>query len=409
MLRTMVILCVTGLLASGMAFAAASPDWRGPDRTGQFPASDLLQSWPEDGPPRAWSITIGHGYSSVSVAGDTAYTAGIEDRQTGYLYAIDLEGNLRWKRPYGPEWARSYRGTRSTPVVADGRVFLVSGMGKAVAMDAATGRELWSVDLLERFGGRNIQWGISESPLVYEGRVVFTPGGSRASIVALDVRNGEPVWTTPAVNGPDGAMVSAYCSPALIEHNGRQLIVTHLSHALVGVDAADGRLLWRIPFRNRHGVHTTTPLYHDGLIITSAGYGHGSMAVRLSEDGSQATVAWRNNDLSVQLGGLVEVDGRIYGMDSSLVVLDAASGRKVGQAADIAKGAIAWADGLLYWFAERGQFGVARITDEGAGIVGRVSLPRDRERLWAHPTIAHGLLFVRRGTELIAYDIRADR
>ncbi|MCC5828626.1 MAG: PQQ-like beta-propeller repeat protein [Phycisphaeraceae bacterium] len=405
----MVTLGITGLLAAGMAFATSSPDWRGPDRTGQFPASDLMQSWPANGPPRAWSIAIGHGYSSVSVAGDTIYTAGIEEGQTGYLYAIDLKGNLRWKRSYGPEWTRSYSGTRSTPVVSDGRIFLVSGIGRAVAIDAANGRELWNIDLLGRFGGRNIQWGISESPLVYDGKVVFTPGGTRASIVALDVRNGEQVWATPPVAGPGGPMVSAYCSPALIEHNGRRLIVTHLSHALVAVDASDGRLLWSIPYRNRHGVHTTTPLYYDGLVITSSGYGYGSMAVRLSEDGSSATVAWRNDDLAVQLGGLVEVDGRIYGMDSSLVVLDAASGRKVGEAADITKGAIARADGLLYWFAERGEFGIAQITESGARIVGRVTLPRDRERLWAHPTIAEGLLFVRRGSDLIAYDIRADQ
>lgn len=407
MSRITMILSVVGLLAAGLTLAASAADWRGPGRTGEFPASNLLQSWPADGPPKAWSLTLGHGYSSVSVAGDTVYTAGIEDGQNGTLYAIDLKGNIRWKSAYGPEWTRSYSGSRSTPVVADGRVFLVTGMGRALAFDAKNGQELWSIDLLEKYRARNIQWGIAESPLVYDGKVIFTPGGARAAIVAVDVRNGQEVWTTPAVAGPDGPMLSAYCSPALIEHNNRKLIVTHLSHALVAVDPANGRLLWSIPHRNRHGVHTTTPLYHNGMVITSSGYGYGSMGVRLSEDGSQATVAWRNNDLAVQLGGLVEVDGRIYGMDSALVVLNAADGSRVGQERAITKGAIAFADGRLYWFAERGEFGIAKITDDGAEVVGRVALPRDRERLWAHPAIAEGMLFVRRGTELIAYDIRA--
>ena len=154
------------VLVGSMVFAGDWPQWRGPDRMGISQEKGLLRTWPEVGPAMLWSFdSLGEGFSSVAVVGDTVFTTGMIDAE-GYVSAIALDGKLRWKKKYGSEWEKSYPGVRSTPTVHQGSIYVMSGLGRLVCMDAETGNEKWAVDTVAKFGGKILKFGIAESILI---------------------------------------------------------------------------------------------------------------------------------------------------------------------------------------------------------------------------------------------------
>jgi hypothetical protein len=180
--------------------------WRGPDRDGKYPQTGLLKQWPDGGPELLWSFEgLGAGHGSASIAGDRLYVLGMPDT-IGIIYSFDMQGNLVWQKEYGLEWYANYTGPRSTPTIVGGLLYFVSGQGVAFCMDSETGEVLWRVDMLEKFDGRQITWGVAESPLLDGDRIILTPGGVEHNVVALDRFTGETVWTSKG-NGEQ----SAYC------------------------------------------------------------------------------------------------------------------------------------------------------------------------------------------------------
>jgi outer membrane protein assembly factor BamB len=388
--------------------AAVAEGWRGPGRTGVYDEKNLLEEWPDSGPTVLWRANVPKAYSSVTVADGRLYTTAMEGSD-GYVYCFDAaKGKQLWKQKFGSSWTkRSFSGPRSTPTVAHGLVFVVSTHGRVVALDAEKGTVKWAVDMPKVFGGQQIKWGVSESPLVVDDKLIVTPGGTRASIVALDAKTGAVEWKTPPVRGKGGAQRSAYCSPALIEHNKRKLIVTHLSDSVVAVDAKSGKGLWSYAFRNRHAVHANTPQYHDGMVIVAGGYRHGAAGLKLSADGSKYKRAWTNKDLATQHGGLVLVDGYVYGTnDRALVCVDAKTGKTQWTDRSIPKGSVVYADGKLIFHTERGRVGLAKVSPKGCQVVS--TFGRRVRETWSHPVIAKGRLYVRQGDALSCYDIRGE-
>ncbi len=225
------------LLASA-SVAADSPQFRGPERDGIYPATGLLKSWLEAGPKLLWSATgLAEGFASVAVAGGRIYTTGMSGGKA-YLTALDTAGKPLWRTEYGPVHdGDGYPGTRTTPTYDDGMLYVMSSMGRAVALDAESGEIRWQKDL----PNRNITWGITESPLVVDGKAIFTPGGSNGTMVALDKKTGERSWTMTQLLEP-----SAYCSPRLLDDGRHRQIVTMTKDHMIGVDPADGELLWQV-------------------------------------------------------------------------------------------------------------------------------------------------------------------
>lgn len=392
--------CLLGALAGDVA------DWRGPERSGVYDEKGLLTTWPDGGPKQLWTARVGDAMSSMSVTDGKVYTTGMEGSD-GLVYCIDTKtGRQTWKTKIGPSWeSRSYPGPRSTPTIAHGLAYVVSAHGKVVAMDAEKGEVRWTVDMPKIFGGQPIQWGITESPLVVGDTLIITPGGTRASIVALDAKRGTVEWKAQPLRGKGGAQKSAYCSPALIEHNNRKIIVTHLSDSAVAVDAKTGKGLWTFPFRNKYAVHSVTPVYHKGMVILAAGYRHGAVGLKLSADGSKYRKVWENKDLATHYGGIVVVDGYVYGTnDRALVCVNAETGKTAWSERKISKGSVIYADGRLIYHTERGEVGLAKVSLKGCEIVSSFRKRRNGTR--AHPVIADGLLYVRQGTELACYDLR---
>ncbi len=387
------------------AAAADSPRFRGTDGGGVFAETGLLTTWPEGGPKLLWSATgLGEGYASVSVAGGHVYTTGKHEKR-GSVFAHDLAGKLAWKKEYGEAHAGSgYPGTRTTPTVAGGSLFLLSSMGKAVAMDAASGEVRWEVDLLARFAGENIHFGVSESPLVDGERVIYTPGGKDAVVVALDRKTGKTVWTTKGLSE-----LAAYCNPRMFETGRHRQIVTFVQKHLVGIEPASGELLWRQEVAAHYDIHATSPVFHGDTIYVTHGYDQGGKLYRLAKDGRSVSPVWEEPKLDVHHGGAVVVDGVVYGAASkkSWYAIDLESGEIAATLPRLGKGSVIYADGLLYGYTEAGEVVLVNPDPAKFEVVSSFEIEAGEGHHWAHPVISGGVLYIRHGDVLMAYDVKA--
>ena len=397
------------VILSATVYAADSPRFRGPAGDGMFPETGLLKQWPEGGPKLAWSVQgLGKGFSSAAVVNGTIYVTGMDDQKQGYLFAFDLQGAPKWKTAYGPEFSQSGAprpGSRGTPTVEGDQVFVVSSFGKLVMLDSAQGQVLKTVDLLERFKAGPAKFGFAESVLVDGQKVICTPGGPDASVVALDRKTGETIWQTQGLGQPTG-----YCSARMIRHGDRPMVVTMLEKGAVGIDPATGKVLWLHEYPQRFGVQPNPPLYREGLLYICSGAGAGGTMLALADDDSKVTPQWADKTLDSQIHGIVAVDGCIYGTAQSankgLVCLDWKTGQVRWNAPEIKSGVVVAADDMLYVYAADGTMYLVQPSAEKFQPVSKFTVTQGTEEHWAHPTIANGRLYIRHGDALLAYDVK---
>ncbi len=379
------------------------PQWRGPLRDGISREKSLLSEWPAEGPRKLWSVDgLGQGFSTVVVIGKRLYTTGIVDGE-GKLIAIQDDGKLLGKSPYGRDSVQGngYPGSRSTPTVADGRIFVMSGAGVLTCFDEKAGKKQWQIDTFKDLGGRQLTWEVAESVLVDGERVICTPGGREALLAALDVASGRTVWKTRGLD-----CKSAYCSPLLVTHGQRRLILSMVEYGAVGIDADNGKLLWKYAHKNRYAVHAGTPIYVDGHVIFSSGYGQGTEMLKIAKDGSAADLVWHEKSLDNHHGGIILLGGNVYGTnDRGLVCLDAQTGKPRWVENKAGKGSITVADGLIYAYSERGQVTLLKPQSAGAEVKGSFKVTEGSGQHWAHPVVANGRLYIRHGNVLMAYDV----
>ncbi len=249
------------LLSSFVADGLAQPNWphlRGPRYDAISTESGLADTWPELGPPVLWSIELGQGYSGFVVGGGRLFTQ-FQTRTTQYLLALDPDSGVElWRTRVGPSWQPlgAYPGPYATPTWDGNRVFFTTPMGKAGCLNAVSGKEIWSVDLREKFGLNGVDFGYAATPLVEDGRVILPVGGMGASVVALRAEDGSTAWAV----GNDPA---SYCPVYPITFRGRRLIVAYLQNALVLHDAATGERLFRQHLSNHYDEHSAWPLFSE--------------------------------------------------------------------------------------------------------------------------------------------------
>ena len=346
------------------------------------------------------------GFSSAAISGGRIFTCGnVEDRTA--VAAMDLEGKILWQIPVGEAWDRNPPGTRSTPAIDNGRLFVEDPAGDVVCLDAGNGKEIWRLNILKKFAARNITWGLAESPLVDGQHVICCPGGPQTAVVALDKKTGQLAWKSPSVNGDP----ISYATPLLIECGGLRILLTMTGKALIGVDADSGELLFRHEHITSYDVNAATPLYRDGRIFITSGYGAGSEMLQLAVSGRKAGVVrlWQNKDLDNHHGGVILVDGYIYGSayKGKWVCLDWNSGKTMYAEAGAGKGSLTYADGMLYTLSENGKMLLVRAKPERREVVGKFKIPKGGEGLsWAYPVVCGGRLYIRHGDFLYAYDIK---
>jgi outer membrane protein assembly factor BamB len=388
------------------AYSQEVVQWRGENRDGIYNEKGLLKSWPANGPSLLWHFEgLGEGFSSAAVTNDRIYLTG-EIKTIGYVFCLSLDGKLIWKVPYGVEWTESTPGSRVTPLVTDGKVYLVSALGVVVCMKADKGTVLWKVDLLKEYNGRNITWGISES-LAADGNKLFcTPGGTSANVIALDKNNGKLIWKSPG-NGEK----SAYCSPLIINFPKRKVLVTMTENSIIGFDAGTGKKLWSQPQTNRYSVHANTPVYSNGQLYCVSGYGKGGVMLKISDDGAKSEVLWRDATLDSKIGGVVLVNGKIYGIgDESrgFHCLDWKTGTVVATDKSINKGGnIISADDMLYTYDEGGNVSLFKPLNTGFKKISSFKVPMGSDQHWAHLVISAGRMYVRHGNSLMVYNLKA--
>lgn len=259
---------------------------------------------------------------------------------------------------------------------------------------------------MEKFGGKNITWALAESLLIDGDHVICCPGGSETAVVALDKLSGQTIWKSPSAGDRAG-----YSSPALAEYQGLRMILTMTSRAIIGVNADTGDLLWRHEHITPWDENICTPIFRDGWVFTSTGHRVGSVMLEVSVSGKKASVkvVWKSVDLDSHHGGVVLLDGYLYGSrwTPQWVCLDWKTGKTMYEDRGVGKGSLTYADGMFYTLSEQGQMGLVKATPSGHEIVSRFRLPAGGEGpAWAHPVVCGGRLHIRHGDLLYAYGIK---
>ena len=407
-LLRIVATAVVGLLLVQTARAEDWPQWRGPNRDGKSGATGLLKTWPSGGPKFIWTVAgLGEGYSSPAVAKGRIFITGLIGGNL-VLKAFDLAGKEVWSQILGPGWTDggTYPGSRSTPAVDGGGVYVFSGKGLLSCRSVADGRKVWAVDIPKTFGGGRPQWAYSESPLVTGNMVVVTPGGSKC-IVALNKQNGRTVWTSKGVND-----AAHYSSAIAFKFKKASLIANMTAKGLVCVNAADGQFLWRNDRASGSTAVCPSPVYSDGYVFGASGYGNGGACQKLSVRNRRlfSEQAWETKDMDCHHGGYVIVGGYIYGNHKGgWNCLDLRTGQKKWKGRGVTKGSIIYADGMLYMFSENGgRMGLVHAKPDSFVEAGEFRV-QGSGASWAHPVISDGRLYLRYADNLYAYDIKAGR
>ncbi len=385
-------------------FSQEPTKWRGPERNGIYADVNLLKSWPENGPEVLWSFDdLGVGYSSPAFANNRIYVTGMEGTM-GYIYALTEDGKLIWKEPYGEEYSTSYPGSRSTPVIAGDYVYMLSGMGHLTCLNATSGKLHWEKNILNEYGGRNIEWGFNETITILGDMLICTPGGSEYNIIALNRFYGQLLWSTKGLGEK-----SAYCTPLVVKKGSRNLLVTHTENNILGIDAKDGKLLWNHRHTNIYSIHPNTPLFHNNQLFCFSGYGQGGVMLQLNEDGSKVTKNWFLQSIDSRTGGAVMIDEKIYGSGDKKrewQCIDWNTGEVLYSTKEIGNGVVISAEGLLYLYSQRGELALVKPGKASFEIISETKVSMGSGQHWAHPVIDRGRLFIRHGDTLMAYNIR---
>ena len=289
--------------------------WREDNRTGVSSETGLLKSWPDGGPSLVWSNTeLPAGHSSVAIGNNTIYLTGMDSRND-ILVALDSKGNIKWQTPYGRCWDGSSPESRCTPTVDGDKVYVSSGLGDLACIDGNSGRIIWLSKTSEKYQGTYGKWGIAESLLIDGDKLYYSPGGPETMTVALNKSTGDLIWKSASLNDKPG-----YVSPILINYAGKKMIVNVTLEHIYAMDASNGEILWRVSHKPNPSqfsqfdlIKCVTPLFHDGKVYVTGGYDTGGMMINISDDGRSANVAWTDNVLDVHHGGVVLLDGYIYG------------------------------------------------------------------------------------------------
>jgi len=403
MMRNLLLFLPVLLLIISCASQPEIAQWRGPNRDGHYPDKGLLKQWPAEGPQLLWATdTVGDGYGSPVVTHDGLFITGAID-STAYLYSFDLKGNLRWKVAYGPEWATNFPGSRSAPTVVDDLVYAVSGKGEMACLNRIDGSKVWSVNLFTDLHGKNTIFGYSEGLLVKDQMIYCAPGGADTNVVALDRFTGKMIWKCKGVS-----QLSAFCSPKIIQQGKHNILLTFSELSMLGIDADDGKLLFTHKQDTACNVLSNTPIFDNGFLYYVAGDGNRTVKLKLGDNGESIKEVWRCKPFDNIMGGVVQLDNRLIATGhrkQELMSLDMKKGM-VTQSLKIGRGATIEADGMIYLYDEKGNVHLVDPTGDELKEVSTFKVTRGTKEHFSHPVIGNGVLYIRHGKSLMAYDIR---
>ncbi len=414
-MKTITLSLIFLTLLSGSIEAQKISEWRPENRTGVSAETGLMKSWPAAGPTLLWSnLELGKGYSQPSFGAKVIYITGTKDT-VDVLYALSMEGSILWQTVVGRAWKGSNNPeSRATPTVEGNKVYTCSGNGDLACIDATNGKVIWSYKASELNKGTFGRWGIAESLLVEGDKVFFSPGGPETMTLALNKTTGSVIWKSKTLNDKP-----AYVSPILVNYAGKKMIINVSLGHMFGLDVSNGEILWSVayPTTAPWGDHIlcTTPIFKDGMVYMTGGYDFGGIMVKIANDGKSANIVWTDPTLDDHHGGVVLVNGYIYGSNwlnnpnGNWCCIEWNTGKKMWEQPWNCKGSIISAEGMLYIYEEKnGNVGFVRADPEKFDLVSsfKVTLG-DAGPYWAHPVIHNGILYLRHSNALMAYNIKA--
>ena len=401
------------LLACAFATTASAldwPRWRGPDRTDLSKEAGLLKQWPAEGPKQVWIFkNAGKGYSGPSIVGGKMFTLGTRDDREILLALDAATGKELWALPLGDVLGNKWGdGPRSTPTVDGDKVYALSGPGVLACVNIADGKQVWTTKMSDAGGGVP-SWGYTESPLVDGNQVVVTPGGEKGAIAAYDKATGKMLWQSKDFT--DGAQYSSIVAATI---NGEKQYVQLTMQTIVGISPKDGAVLWRHGFPGRVAV-IPTPIVRDNQVYVTAGYKVGCVAIKI-EPGNTVTPVFQNKEMQNHHGGVILLGDHLYGHSdgNGWVCQDWKTGdQKWAEKGKLGKGAIGFADGMFYCVDENnGDVALIEASPNGWSEKGRFKLDpqsqiRSRDgRIWTHPVIVNGRLYLRDQDLIYCYAVK---
>lgn len=380
------------------------PQWRGPNRDGISQETGLLKQWPPEGPPRVWKTNgLGNGYSTISISRGRIFTMGVKGSRE-FVIALDAkDGRPLWIQAHGTRFSNDRGdGPRGTPTVDGDRLYALGGNGDLSCMETATGKIVWTLNVLEKFGGSNIHWGLSESPLVWGDRLLVNAGGPGASIVALNKKDGSVVWKSQSDR-------AGYSSAIVVEVGGISQAVFFTHQRALGVDLRNGSLLWEYSQVANRTANVATPIVKDNRVFLSSDYGTGCALLEIKLNGKAVTAQeiYFNRNMKNHHSSSVLIGDTLYGFSSAiLTAMRFDDGEVIWKDRSVGKGSLVYADGHLYCYSEKGVVGLVEATPKGYVEKGRFTIPQESLPTWSHPVVCGGRLYLRDQDNLYAFDVR---
>jgi outer membrane protein assembly factor BamB len=426
LMRKSVLSLAAAFVLAGVVVAADWPQWRGSNRDDVSKETGLLKSWPKDGPKLLWTFReAGLGFATPSVVGERLYTQG-GDGDKEYVFALDLKTQKKaWSTEVGEFFKNSYGdGPRGTPTVDGDLIYIIGGQGNLLCVKADTGEKVWSKNMQHDFAGQMMSgWGYSESPLVDGEQVVCTPGGSHGAVVALNKKSGQVLWQSNEFTDR-----AAYCSIVVSNAGGVRQYVQMTDEHVVGLDPKDGHLLWKFA---RHGQTAVipTPVVSGDYVFVTSGYSAGCNLLKISKSNDKLEVAelYKEDEdykrISNHHGGVVLLDGYVYGYSdgkhragpAAWVCQELKTGNVVwAEDKALGKGSLTYADGHFYCYGEDdGTCVLAEASPKGWKETGRLTIEKTKTKhngkVWAHPVVANGKLYLRDQDLIHCYDVKEGR
>ena len=432
-MRSIIQVFTITALCPSLSLAADWPQYRGPNRDDVSAETGLLQDWPKDGPPLVWTFAnAGVGYSGPAIVGDRLYITGGRDEKD-VLIALDLnsakDGTITeaWSVPIGPlfDWKGNQwsAGPSATPTVEGELLFALGGNGDLVCVDTA-GKERWRKNLpgeldaeVNPIGGgpKKLGWGFTWSPMVDGDRLICIPGGPKGTFAALNKHTGEVLWRSAEVTDQ-----AAYTSPMLAEIEGVRQYVALTNTGLIGVDAKDGRLLWRYVRMPRYGTEVVnSPIVRGNLIYATVGAGQGCNLIRIVREGDafKPELVYANKNLANHHGNVVLLGDHVYGFSQGRgwVCQEFATGEIAWfERRALRSGSMNYADGRFYCYTEDdGTAALIEASPTAWKETGRFTIPQRSDKkkprggIWAPPVVSGGKLFLRDQELVFCFDVRA--
>ena len=410
--KSVCLLSLATVFSMNAVVGADWPQWRGPDRSGVSAETGLLQSWPAGGPKLLWEGgAIGEGFSSLAIVDGRIYTMGDKNGQSNVFCLKQQDGSVLWSLKVGKPGG-NYSGTRCTPTVDGNLVFALGQFGDLVCAESSSGRERWRKNLAKDFGGSPGGWSYSESVLIDGDNLICSPGGRKATALALNKNTGSVIWATALPSGGE----SHYSSWVVSNGAGIKQYVRLFGGGTYGIAASNGQFLWRYDKLGKNTANIPTPIPFGDYVFTAAGYGKGGALLKLSRRGGSvvAQEVYYNKELKNKHGGIVKVGDYVYGdFDDrgspwcANVMNGRVQWRRDGGGQGSGSACVTYADGRLYYRYQDGVMGLVDASPQGGfRQISSFKIPDGMKKSWAHPVISGGLLYLRGMNKILCYDLR---